>query len=257
LLSAAAPIAWPLTHHAAVVPLVGQRQAVHAGGAPFQMRPGPVSRQAAIVPGAPAPAGVPARAAGGTVQRSFADHPATSDPGGRATGWTAGLAAADRAEPPAAHVDPGAIAVARGLAHREPDGSVVFDLRPSLTLARQAPPMLPHRDLPGSPYTLASPLRTVPSDTVQRQEDDAGPMDSPVPAADSKPPPVGLPAAAAPAAVTASAASSASAAPVAPAPPGPPLDELARQLFGPLAARLKAELRLDRERAGLLTDLRR
>jgi hypothetical protein len=34
------------------------------------------------------------------------------------------------------------------------------------------------------------------------------------------------------------------------------LDELARQLFDPLAARLKAELRLDRERAGLLTDLR-
>jgi hypothetical protein len=37
---------------------------------------------------------------------------------------------------------------------------------------------------------------------------------------------------------------------------GPSLDELARQLFDPLAARLKAELRLDRERAGLLTDLR-
>jgi len=30
-----------------------------------------------------------------------------------------------------------------------------------------------------------------------------------------------------------------------------------RQLFEPLAARLKAELRLDRERAGLTTDLRR
>jgi hypothetical protein len=42
----------------------------------------------------------------------------------------------------------------------------------------------------------------------------------------------------------------------APAPASPPLDELARQLFGPLSARLKAELRLDRERAGLLTDLR-
>ena len=42
----------------------------------------------------------------------------------------------------------------------------------------------------------------------------------------------------------------------APAPASPPLDELARQLFGPLTARLKAELRLDRERTGLLTDLR-
>jgi hypothetical protein len=35
------------------------------------------------------------------------------------------------------------------------------------------------------------------------------------------------------------------------------MDELVRRLFDPLAARLKAELRLDRERAGLITDLRR
>jgi len=35
------------------------------------------------------------------------------------------------------------------------------------------------------------------------------------------------------------------------------MDELVRQLFDPLCARLKAELRLDRERAGLLTDLHR
>ncbi len=37
----------------------------------------------------------------------------------------------------------------------------------------------------------------------------------------------------------------------------PSTDELVRRLFDPLAARLKAELRLDRERAGLITDLRR
>ncbi|RDI17180.1 hypothetical protein DEU38_12315 [Rhodococcus sp. AG1013] len=35
---------------------------------------------------------------------------------------------------------------------------------------------------------------------------------------------------------------------------GPSLDELARQLYEPLAARLRAELWLDRERSGLLTD---
>ena len=35
------------------------------------------------------------------------------------------------------------------------------------------------------------------------------------------------------------------------------VEELARRLFDPLAARLKAELWLDRERAGLVTDLRR
>jgi hypothetical protein len=45
----------------------------------------------------------------------------------------------------------------------------------------------------------------------------------------------------------------------APAPAATPptdLDELARRLFDPLSARLRAELRLDRERAGVVTDLR-
>ena len=35
------------------------------------------------------------------------------------------------------------------------------------------------------------------------------------------------------------------------------LDELARRLFDPLSARLRNELLLDRERAGMITDLRR
>ncbi len=200
--------------------------------------------QAAIVPGAPARPGVPARPAGGTVQRSVAVRLVTSNPGERAPAQAAGLAAGDHTEPPTEHVDPGAIAVARGLAHREPDGSVVFDLRPSLALARQAPPPPPHRDLPVSSYA------------VQRQEDNAVPVDSPAFPADSTPAAVGLPTTAAPAAATALAVPAASAVPAAPVPAGPQLDELARQLFGPLAARLKAELRLDRERAGLLTDLR-
>ena len=34
------------------------------------------------------------------------------------------------------------------------------------------------------------------------------------------------------------------------------LDEMARRLFEPLSARLRAELWLDRERAGLVTDIR-
>jgi hypothetical protein len=87
-----------------------------------------------------------------------------------------------------------------------------------------------------------------PLGTVQRQHDDAAPEDSSAVPADGMPPPGGLPVAAPPSAATPAAA------PTAPA--SPPLDELARQLFGPLAARLKAEFRLDRERAGLLTDLR-
>jgi len=35
------------------------------------------------------------------------------------------------------------------------------------------------------------------------------------------------------------------------------VEDLARRLFDPLCARLKAELWLDRERAGLITELRR
>jgi hypothetical protein len=38
---------------------------------------------------------------------------------------------------------------------------------------------------------------------------------------------------------------------------GEDVDELVRRLYEPLSARIKAELRLDRERAGMLTDLRR
>jgi hypothetical protein len=45
-------------------------------------------------------------------------------------------------------------------------------------------------------------------------------------------------------------------APAPAAPAGTDLDEMARRLFEPLSARLRAELWLDRERAGLMTDLR-
>jgi 3-oxoacyl-ACP reductase-like protein len=53
------------------------------------------------------------------------------------------------------------------------------------------------------------------------------------------------------------------AAPAAPSPAGgaaaagPDLDDLARKLYDRLRGRLAAELRLDRERIGSLTDLRR
>src|SRR5262249_56260101 len=87
-----------------------------------------------------------------------------------------------------------------------------------------------------------------PQATVQRQEA-AGRADSPATPADGAlPPGDNTPSPPTPAG---------QAAPAAAGPASPPLDELARQLFGPLAARLKSELRLDRERTGLLTDLRR
>ena len=82
---------------------------------------------------------------------------------------------------------------------------------------------------------------------MQRQEVAAGSVDVPAPSDG------GLPMASTPTSVP---SATSVPAPSAPGPVSPPLDELARQLFGPLTARLKAELRLDRERAGLLTDLR-
>jgi hypothetical protein len=64
---------------------------------------------------------------------------------------------------------------------------------------------------------------------------------------------------------TVQAAPTESAAPPAPAPSvaapshatASDLDELARRLYEPLSARLRAELWLDRERAGLVTERRR
>jgi hypothetical protein len=79
-----------------------------------------------------------------------------------------------------------------------------------------------------------------PGPVVQTDADPAAPA-----------PPVQEPAAAT--APAAAAAAGPGAGPLA----GLALDELVRQLFDPLCSRLKAELRLDRERAGLLTDLHR
>jgi hypothetical protein len=141
------------------------------------------------------------------------------------------------------YTDPGAIAVAGGLAHRDPDGSVVFDLGPALLPPSQ------HEPVTSSATSTSPPL------TVQRQETSEpadepastvpAPTTAPVTASTTAPSetPTGTPATT-PAGTPAATAAT------------PPLDELARQLFGPLSARLKAELRLDRERAGLLTDLR-
>jgi hypothetical protein len=71
-------------------------------------------------------------------------------------------------------------------------------------------------------------------------------LDAPAPEPVAAPP-----ADAATAAAPATAAAGATA-----APSGAALDELVRRLYDPLSARLKDELRLDRERAGLITDLR-
>lgn len=90
------------------------------------------------------------------------------------------------------------------------------------------------------PYQLGAELG------VQRQQETISP-EMTEPAAAAPAPPEGVP----PAATTGM--------PGSPAGGAPPvdLDELARRLFTPLSARLRTELRIDRERAGVVTDLRR
>ena len=153
--------------------------------------------------------------------------------------------------------EPGAAAVAGGLATAEGDNSVVF--APPVRTAAAAGP-LPGRSAAPPPVPEgATPSRSV---AVQRLFDPPGGGDPghakpnpPMPAAlqrddmpDSAPP-------AAPAAVSAPGAPGPAAGPAAALPTD--LDELARRLFDPLSARLRAELWLDRERAGLSMDLRR
>lgn len=106
--------------------------------------------------------------------------------------------------------DPGAAAVAAGIARADGPGSVVFD-----------PP-------PGS-----DPRASAGEPSVQRQDD------------------------AAPATPSSAVVASAAAPPPTPGTPALDLDDLARRLIEPLSARLKTELWLDRERAGIVTDLRR
>ena len=188
---------------------------------------------------------IPHAAHGTAVQRSFLTGPPANGTGGQSD-VRIGEPAGPR-ELSSGTADPGAIAVARGLASRDPDGSVVFDLG-SGPVPPDLPPLPARPDEPAGWHATAAHVQT-----VQRQETEAGLAGAP-----SAAPPGSAPATAPTAAPARSTAPPSAPAATARAPgaASPPLDELARQLFGPLAARLKAELRLDRERAGLLTDLR-
>jgi hypothetical protein len=98
---------------------------------------------------------------------------------------------------------------------------------------------------------------TWPQPAVQREADTPGPEPAPEPApatdqpADTPPEP-GTGTAAPQSVSTATTTAQASA-----GAPGTNLDELVQRLYDPLAARLRAELWQDRERAGALMDLRR
>jgi hypothetical protein len=174
------------------------------------------------------------------VQRSV---PATARPGTRASD-TVGAPHARAGTLPVGYIDPGQIAVASGAARRDADGSVAFDV--------SAAPLVSNRlAFPAARDEQSADWHTVAAapPVLQRQEA-AEPAESTAALPDGVPGSSLAPAPSVTAAPTAGAAWPAAGA------SGQPLDELARQLLGPLTARLKAELRLDRERAGLLTDLR-
>lgn len=115
-----------------------------------------------------------------------------------------------------------------------------------------APTTLP----PATGWPLASPETEVP---VQRAAEPPAATPGEGPEAAPDPAPVGGPDTGPQVPEVARAVERPAGAP-APAAPGPQVldvEDLARRLFDPLCARLKAELWLDRERAGLITELRR
>ena len=168
-------------------------------------------------------------------------------------------------------VDAGAVAVAGGLAHRAPDGSVVFD-PPSPTTTGVGP----HSASGAAPSRPAASRAGRPGPTVQRVADDAAPAgtESPIsavaePRTEAFAPPAGpgptgptpgVPTQETPAAPAAP--TPATPAPTTPAATASPaamsdrdVDRLARRLYPRLRDHLRGELRLDRERLGRASDL--
>ncbi|MEU5610340.1 hypothetical protein AB0H03_16670 [Streptomyces sparsogenes] len=144
-------------------------------------------------------------------------------------------------------VDAGAVAIAAGVAQRMADGSVVFR-PPTPSPSPPLSPSPPSSPLPGTAIPTVPSVSLPPP--VQRDSENTGPP-SPEPAPEPAPePPEGSGSAAAP--------------PTDPPPPttdgkvGPQKvdDELVRALYAPLSRLLKAELRLERERAGSLINTR-
>ncbi|MGW4159530.1 hypothetical protein [Streptomyces sp. NPDC004788] len=148
--------------------------------------------------------------------------------------------------------DAGAVAVAAGVAQRMADGSVVFT-QPG---AAPGPVSAPTPTLPS--YTDVPLVHRLP---VQRETATEEP---PPPPPEPAPPPAPAPEEPAPAAAATAETTASTAAPA--GGPGhgspahqqtPPVtDEFVRALYPPLARLLKADLRLERERAGFLIEKR-
>ncbi|MFF0434373.1 hypothetical protein ACFYU9_19350 [Streptomyces sp. NPDC004327] len=251
---------------------------------------GPVQRTSTDTP-APSPAAtseptpVPVRWVTGpeTVQRATR-HPVTRAEPGAPHALVQRSTAAQAAPPPApaaapsflpgsraavpghgSLLDAGAVAVAAGVAQRMADGSVVFTPpsaaphAPSLPFASQSSAPAPFAAAPAAvPSYPATPV--VHRLPVQREVTAEEP-----PPPEPEPAPPSAPAEPAPPSATSATAAPAEASAPGPGPghqpqsahQTPPVtDEFVRALYPPLARLLKADLRLERERAGFLIEKR-
>ncbi|MER7519957.1 hypothetical protein [Streptomyces sp. NPDC126499] len=191
----------------------------------------------------PAPA-VPVRWGTAPVQRHMASAPVqrTAHPAPPSLQRTVDRPPTpDRPPRPAPPRDAGDVAVAAGIAQRMADGSVLFAPPPPVQRSASAAPP------PSLPFVQREATTEEPPPPPPPAETAPDPAPDPVPD-----PPAGLPEGANPPAT----------APESTAPPGTPsgtppvTDEFVRALYPPLARLLKAELRLERERAGRLIDTR-
>jgi hypothetical protein len=233
---------------------------------------------------------VPGTAVPGTAPGLPPQGPPAAGPSSR--GPVSGSSVAPAVQRAVAGADAGSVAVRAGVAQRAADGSVVFhppsDAAPAPVQRLGLPSMPSLPSMPGLPSVpslpsgmpsmpglpsglpsmpgLPSGLPSMPSlpaglpsmpdlPGLPSASDVSGAVDQARNAASSAEGAVtgavGNAANAATGAVAGAAGAAAQAVGV------PSTDELVRRLFDPLAARLKAELRLDRERAGFVTDLRR
>jgi hypothetical protein len=130
---------------------------------------------------------------------------------------------------------------------RQPDAQAGREVWPSIALPLVNDPSGTDDPDPTTTALTREPARSVPDFAAARPESTHTSTTTPVSAAPAPPPaPVARPGAA-----QGAPAAAGSAAPN----PQAELDELARRLYPSLRDRLKAELRLDRERAGRITDL--
>ncbi|MFF9512135.1 hypothetical protein ACF1BU_28990 [Streptomyces sp. NPDC014724] len=180
-------------------------------------------------PSAPLPALQRQAAGGPPVPRSLPGS------GGRAASPTTHTPSVSSVSSAPSFTSAGSVAVAAGVAQRAADGSVVF----GSPAPPYAPPVIQRETETEEPPPPEPPREAAP-------EPEAEPGQDPEPESGPEPGP------------TAGGHGAPGAAPAAPGPGGAPVvtDELVRALYTPLSRLFKADLRLERERAGFLINTR-